>query len=96
MYLRSIPVLRYFILLIVGIYLYQWYQPQLGQIYIFISTTFLLGILSTKINKLRFLKHTIPLLFLGLGLASSYLFDQKNQGNHITKVGKFDQYMAYD
>jgi competence protein ComEC len=94
MYLRSIPVLRYFILLIVGIYLYQWYQPQLGQIYIFISTAFLLGILSTKINKLRFLKHTIPLLFLGLGFASSYLFDQRNQENHISKVGKFDLYMA--
>jgi competence protein ComEC len=94
MYLRSIPVLRYFILLVVGIYLYQWYQPQLGQIYIFISTVFLLGILSTKINKLRFLKHTIPFLFLGLGLASSHLFDQKNQENYISKVGKFDKYMA--
>ena len=94
MYLRSIPVLRYFILLVIGIYLYQWYRPQLGHIYIFISTTFFLGILSTKINKLRYLKHTIPFLFLGLGLTSSYLFDQKNQGNHITKVGKFDQYMA--
>jgi len=94
MYLRSIPVLRYFILLVVGIYIYQWYQLLLDHIYFFIITTLFLGILSVKINKLRILKHTNPLLFLGLGLASSFLFDQKNQENHITKVGKFDQYMA--
>lgn len=94
MYLRSIPVLRYFILLVAGIYLYEWYKPPLSHIYIFISTTIFLGVASIKINRLLFLKHSIPLLFLGLGLASSHLFDHKNHGNHITKAGSFDQYMA--
>jgi competence protein ComEC len=94
MNLRSIPVLRYFILLVAGIYLSDWYQPKLSHIYIFISITLSLGIISAKITKLRFLRQTIPFLFFGIGLASSYLFNQKNQSNHITKVGQFDHYMA--
>ena len=94
MFLRSIPVLRYFILLVAGIYLSDWYQPKLSHIYIFISITLSLGIISTKITKLRVLRHAVPFLFFGIGLASSYLFNQKNQANHITKVGQFDQNMA--
>jgi competence protein ComEC len=94
MYLRSIPVLRYFILLVAGIYVSEWYQPKLNHIYIFLSIILSLGILSAKITKLRFLRYLVPFLFFGIGLGSSYLFNQKNQANHITKVGQFDQYMA--
>jgi competence protein ComEC len=81
-------------MLVVGIYLSEWMQPKLSHLYLFISTTLLLEILSFKITKLRFLKHTIPLLFLALGFAASYIYNQKNEKNHITKMGNFDQYMA--
>lgn len=94
MYLRAIPVLRYFILLVAGIYLYEWIKPDLSVLYIFISTTLLLGFISIKIPKWHLLRHTIPFLFLGIGLVSSHLYDQRNQPNHITKMGGFDQYMV--
>jgi competence protein ComEC len=81
-------------MLVAGIYFSEWIQPQLSHLYLFISTSLLIGILSTKITKLRFLKHTIPLLFLAVGFATSYLYNQKNEDNHITKMGNFDQYMA--
>lgn len=81
-------------MLVAGIYFSEWIQPNLSHLYLFISTTLLLGILSAKITKLRFLRHTIPLLFLAVGFATSSLYNQKNDGNHITKMGNFDQYMA--
>jgi competence protein ComEC len=94
MYFRSIPILRYFVLLVAGIYLYEWVRPELKHIYAFIGLAILLGFLSLKLPKLSILKHVIPVLFFGIGLASSYLYDQRNQTNHITKAGDFDQYMA--
>jgi competence protein ComEC len=94
MYFRSIPILRYLLPLIGGIYLYEWAKPELSILYILLSVLLSLGIISVKIAKLRFLKHSIPLLFLVIGLTSSHLYDHRNQPDHITKIGDFDQYIS--
>ncbi|MCP9769699.1 ComEC family competence protein [Lacihabitans sp. LS3-19] len=92
--LKSIPTLRYFVLLVLGIYLSERFHPSLLEICVFLGTISFLGGISFLSKKLRFFRHSVPFLFLGLGFLSYYFYNQKNNPDHITKMDGFENYMA--
>ena len=92
--LKSIPTLRYFVLLVLGIYLSEKFHPKLIEIAVFLFILILLSGISFISKKLRFLRHAVPFLFLGMGFLSYYFYHHKNKPDHFTKMGDFDNYMV--
>ena len=94
MYFRSVPVLRYLLLLCVGIYLSDSIQLSSPLLLLLITIVFLFGIFSSKIYKFNFLRHFVPLIFLLFGFLTVNIFNDKNEEDHITHKGDFDNYIA--
>jgi competence protein ComEC len=92
--LKSIPTLRYFVLLVLGIYLSEKFHPRLLEIGVFLIVFIFLSGISFLFKKLRLLRHAVPFLFLGMGFLSYHFYNQKNNTDHFTKMGDFENYMA--